>query len=259
MIITFSLKRIYFKLVIFMERYVFLFKRQQYEYLTKSVALASGALLLTSVATAVGLLFAKDAIEASVFSGTFAWLLFFVPALTVRYRHFICGRIPFRLFLPLTALTVSLPMVWIVAKAGLPLTLLALASAAALFFYTLRRGMQVNRTRSIISLFYLMFVCVGVCSLLEAAVAMFNGGGSSMYATFVVAAVIFGKINVHDVFRFRTRLPEGTALEEKEIDKVVEETALSLYLNFIGMIFVADFMKFVVKLLAETPKKRVSD
>lgn len=151
-----------------MERYVFLFKRQQYEYLTKSVALASGALLLTSVATAVGLLFAKDAIEASVFSGTFAWLLFFVPALTVRYRHFICGRIPFRLFLPLTALTVSLPMVWIVAKAGLPLTLLALASAATLFFYTLRRGMQVNRTRSIISLFYLMFVCVGVCSLLEA-------------------------------------------------------------------------------------------
>lgn len=117
-----------------MERYVFLFKRQQYEYLTKSVALASGALLLTSVATAVGLLFAKDAIEASVFSGTFAWLLFFVPALTVRYRHFICGRIPFRLFLPLTALTVSLPMVWIVAKAGLPLTLLALAFAAALFF-----------------------------------------------------------------------------------------------------------------------------
>ena len=105
--------------------------------------------------------------------------------------------------------------------------------------------MQVNRTRSIISLFYLMFVCVGVCSLLEAAVAMFNGGGSSMYATFVVAAVIFGKINVHDVFRFRTRL--------------AEETALSLYLNFIGMIFVADFMKFVVKLLAETPKKRVSD
>lgn len=114
--------------------------------------------------------------------------------------------------------------------------------------------MQVNRTRSIISLFYLMFVCVGVCSLLEAAVAMFNSGGPSMYATFVVAAVIFGKINVHDVFRFRTRLPEGTALEEKEIDKVVEETALSLYLNFIGMIFVADFMKFVVKLLAETPK-----
>ena len=46
--------------------------------------------------------------------------------------------------------------------------------------------------------------------------------------------------------------------QEKEIDKVVEETALSLYLNFIGMIFVADFMKFVVKLLAETPKKRVS-
>ncbi len=258
MIITFSLKRIYFKLVIFMERYVFLFKRQQYEYLTKSVALASGALLLTSVATAVGLLFAKDAIEASVFSGTFAWLLFFVPALTVRYRHFICGRIPFRLFLPLTALTVSLPMVWIVAKAGLPLTLLALAFAAALFFYTLRRGMQVNRTRSIISLFYLMFVCVGVCSLLEATASIFSGGGSSMYATFVVAAVIFGKINVHDVFRFRTRLPEGTALEEKEIDKVVEETALSLYLNFIGMIFVADFMKFVVKLLAETPKKRVS-
>ena len=41
----------------------FLFKRQQYEYLTKSVALASGALLLTSAATAVGLLFAKDAIE----------------------------------------------------------------------------------------------------------------------------------------------------------------------------------------------------
>lgn len=81
-----------------MERYVFLFKRQQYEYLTKSVALASGALLLTSAATAVGLLFAKDAIGASVFGGTFAWLLFFVPALTVRYRHFICGRIPFRLF-----------------------------------------------------------------------------------------------------------------------------------------------------------------
>ena len=241
-----------------MERYVFLFKRQQYEYLTKSVALASGALLLTSAATAVGLLFAKDAIGASVFGGTFAWLLFFVPALTVRYRHFICGRIPFRLFLPLTALTVSLPMVWIVAKAGLPLTLLALASAATLFFYTLRRGMQVNRTRSIISLFYLMFVCVGVCSLLEATADIFSGSGPSMYATFVVAAVIFGKINVHDVFRFRTRLPEGTALEEKEIDKVVEETALSLYLNFIGMIFVADFMKFVVKLLAETPKKRVS-
>lgn len=149
-------------------------------------------------------------------------------------------------------------MVWIVAKAGLPLTLLALASAAALFFYTLRRGMQVNRTRSIISLFYLMFVCVGVCSLLEATADIFSGSGPSMYATFVVAAVIFGKINVHDVFRFRTRLPEGTALEEKEIDKVVEETALSLYLNFIGMIFVADFMKFVVKLLAETPKKRVS-
>ncbi len=159
----------------------------------------------------------------------------------------------------MTALTISLPMVWIVAKAGLPLTLLAFAFAAALFFYTLRRGMQVNQTRSIISLFYLMFVCVGVCSLLEAAVALFNGSGPSMYATFVVAAVIFGKINVHDVFRFRTRLPEGTALEEKEIDKVVEETALSLYLNFIGMIFVADFMKFVVKLLAETPKKRVSD
>lgn len=114
--------------------------------------------------------------------------------------------------------------------------------------------MQVNRTRSIISLFYLMFVCVGVCSLLEATADIFSGSGPSMYATFVVAAVIFGKINVHDVFRFRTRLPEGTALEEKEIDKVVEETALSLYLNFIGMIFVADFMKFVVKLLAETPK-----
>ena len=118
--------------------------------------------------------------------------------------------------------------------------------------------MQVNRTRSIISLFYLMFVCVGVCSLLEATAAIFSGGGPSMYATFVVAAVIFGKINVHDVFRFRTRLPDGTAQEEKEIDKVVEETALSLYLNFIGMIFVADFMKFVVKLLAENHIKRVS-
>lgn len=34
----------------------------------------------------------------------------------------------------MTALTVSLPMVWIVAKAGLPLTLLAFAFAAALFF-----------------------------------------------------------------------------------------------------------------------------
>ena len=147
-------------------------------------------------------------------------------------------------------------MVWIVAKAGLPLTLLAFCLCRRVVFYTLRRGMQVNQTRSIISLFYLMFVCVGVCSLLEAAVALFNGSGPSMYATFVVAAVIFGKINVHDVFRFRTRLPEGTALEEKEIDKVVEETALSLYLNFIGMIFVADFMKFVVKLLAETQKTR---
>ena len=82
-----------------MERYVFLFKRQQYEYLTKSVALAAGALLLTAAATAVGLLFVEDEIGASVFGGTFAWLLFFVPALTVRYQHFICGRIPFRLFL----------------------------------------------------------------------------------------------------------------------------------------------------------------
>lgn len=149
-------------------------------------------------------------------------------------------------------------MVWIVAKAGLPLTLLALASAAALFFYTLRRGMQVNRTRSIISLFYLMFVCVGVCSLLEATADIFAAADRRCMQPLSWRPLFSAKINVHDVFRFRTRLPEGTALEEKEIDKVVEETALSLYLNFIGMIFVADFMKFVVKLLAETPKKRVS-
>ena len=48
-------------------------------------------------------------------------------------------------------------------------------------------------------------------------------------------------------------------MEEKEINKVVEETALNLYLNFIGMIFVVDFMKFVVRVLAENPKKNASE
>ena len=240
-----------------MEKYVFLFKRQQFQYLTKSVALAAGAFLTTAAATTVLYLLTGEKLRTPFSALTF--ILFLIPGTMVYYRHLICRRMSFRTFLLLIALTTSLPMVRIVAKTGLPLTLYALAAATVLFLYTLHRGMRVRQTLNIISLFYLMFFCVAACSLLEAFVALFNGGGPSLYVTFAVAAVIFGKINIRDVFQFRLQLPEGTAMEEKEINKVVEETALNLYLNFIGMIFVVDFMKFVVRVLAENPKKNASE
>ena len=242
-----------------MEKYVFLFRRQQFEYLTKSVALASGALLVTTTATLACYWFVKDNFAASIFGGSFAWFLFFIPALIARYRHFICNKIPFGLFFLLIALSVSLPMFGIVIRAGLTLTLLSLLSAIVWFFYTLRRGMLVRKTRGIVGLYFLMLACVFVCSLFEAIVAMINNEAPSMYVTFIVAAIIFGKINVHDVHQFRTQLPEGTAIKEKDINQIVQNTALSLYLNFIGMVFVVDFMKFVVKVWYESPKKRVSE
>ncbi len=242
-----------------METFIFVFKRQQFNYLMKSVALAAGAFVLTIIITALCYYYIGDEVKNSDFAQTWVWMMLALPALLAYFKTAILAKIPFGLFFGLIVLTTSLPLFWIVAKTSLWLIICAMVVAVGLFVYSIRKGLMVEHGGSFNHLAFGMFWIVAFCSLIVSSFAIFSGKPIPMFIVFAIAALIYVKINIFDVFLLRKKLPSGIGLKEKEINQVVVQTALNLYLNFIGMIFVIDFMKFLTKLWVETtPKKSVS-
>lgn len=240
-----------------MEKYVFLFERQRLQYLMKSVAIALGSVLLTMGMAFMLYLIIKP--EEHHFIPSMAFFLFFIPAIVAHYRQYLCRKMHFICFFLLLIVTISLPLVWVIAKTNLSFIVWSLVAANIYFAFTVYYGLKTQKTLSFSSITFLMFCCAGLVSLFEAFSSLFRNQSPSMYWTLVVAAIIFGLFNIHDVVQFKLKLSLQTGYEQKDVTKTVNETALSLYLNFIGMIMIVDFVKFVIKLLIESPiKKSVS-
>lgn len=242
-----------------METYVFVFKRQRFQYLMKAVALAASAFLLTIIITALCYYYIGDEVKNSDFAQTWVWMMLTLPALLAYFKTAILAKIPFGLFFGLIVLTTSLPLFWIVAHTNLWVVICAMIAAVGLFVYSIRKGLMVEHGGSFNNLAFGMFLIVAVCALIVSSFAIFTGKPIPMFIVFAIVALIYVKINIFDVFQLRKKLPSGIGLKEKEVNQLVVQTALNLYLNFIGMIFVIDFIKFLTKLWVETtPKKSVS-
>lgn len=241
-----------------MEKYVFLFRRQQFHYLMKSIALAIGGILLTALSTLGLYLCIKPEMKEGEYhlGSTLAWFLMIIPIVIVYYRRQICHKTNFWFFFGLLAVSFAPALVWIIAKFSLSVILMALVIGVFLFSLSCYWGLRVKSFLKFELIIFIMFVITIILSILEAVYYMFFGGNFYMLGTYSIVAIIFAGINAHDILCFRNKLPANVALCQSEINKSVLDTAVSLYLNFIGMVFIIDFMKVVVKLLAEKPNKK---
>ena len=219
----------------------------------QSVMLATAGILLTlGTAVCFYLIWAPS----QDYGASLAWFMFFIPGIVAYYRPLLCKRIGSLAFFWLAAFSMSFPMTWIIAKSGLPLVFYALAAAVGLFILSFYRGLRVQHCPTVSQITGLMFVCVIVAVFLEISFAIFNGSIPSMFFTFGVAAVIFGLYNVHDVYQFMKKYPPYSGHRQKEIYNDIYEKALLLYLNFFGMLFIADFMKFLIRVIIDFPPKK---
>lgn len=244
-----------------MKKYLFLFKRQQLQFLIGAIAIAMSGIVLTTLFTMllyniVVLRFFGT--EIKFYFNSLAWLSFVFPCAVAYYRKQICKKISTCFFFVLLAVSVSAPMVWIIAKSSFNLVLLSLISCMFLFILSCYWGLKAKSFIKFEIISLIMFGGIMISSLFECIYFLFKGGNMHMYFTFCIAALVFGIFNAHDVFQFRKKLPEGIGMEKHEIIDAVMETAVSLYINLIGMIFIIDFMKFLVKLIAEKPRKKSS-
>lgn len=241
-----------------MEKYVFLFKRQQFHYLMKSIALASGGILLTALSTLGLYLCIKPEMTEGIyhFGSTLSWFLMFIPVVIAYNRRQICHKTNLWFFFGLLAVSFAPALVWIIVKFSLSVILMALVVGVFLSSLSCYWGLHVKTFLKFDLLIFIMFVITIILSILEAVYYMFFGGNFYMLGTYSIVAIIFAGINAHDILCFRNKLPLHIALPQDEITEITKDTAVSLYLNFIGMVFIIDFMKVVVKLLAEKPNKK---
>lgn len=241
-----------------MEKFVFLFKRQQFHYLMKSIALASGGILLTALSTLGLYLWIKPEMKEGVyhFGSTLAWFLMFIPGAIAYYRKQICLKTNFWFFFVLLAISFAPALVWLIAKFRLSVIIAALVFGIFLFLLSSYWGLRVKSFLKFDLLIFIMFMFTIISTILEAVYYMFFDGNFYMLGTYSIVAIIFAGINAHDILCFRNKLPLHIALPQDEITEITKSTAVSIYLNFIGMVFIIDFMKVVVKLLAEKPIKK---
>ncbi len=181
---------------------------------------------------------------------------FIVPCGVMYCRKRICQKFNSIVLFLLLATAMSFPMVWIIARNTINVVVFGCILALVIFMLSLWWGMRVARFLHFRGLCYIMFTCVAVSSLIEAFFGVFNQEHLKLHVTFCLITLIFGLYNVHDVLRFREELPEFAGTEQQQIRQNIIETAIQLYLNFIGMLFIVDFMKFLVKVFAEQPSQK---
>lgn len=239
-----------------MEKYQFIFKRQQFQLLMRAIVIAFGGVILTTLCSMLlyGLFISNEAENQAMFT-SFSLFSFIFPCGVMYYRQRICQKNRIVLFL-LLAVTMSAPLVWIIAQNTFTTFVFGSILALVIFAVSFRWGLKVKNSLSFQGISCLMFICVVVSSLIEFGCGLFAPEHLKMHATFCVVAFIFGLCNVHDVLHFRKQLPEFTGFTQTEIRETVLETAIQLYINFIGMFFIIDFIKFILKILAVQPLQK---
>lgn len=237
--------------VFFMEQYRFIFKRQQRQHLTSAVAIVFCGIILTALCTMLlySLLISNEEQNQAMYASASVFSFIF-PCGVMYFRKRICQKFNRVVLFLLLSAAMSVPMVWIIARNTFTSFVFGSILAFVIFTLSLWWGLKVKKFLSFRGLCHLTFVCVAVSSLIEFCRGLFAPEYLKMHVTFCVVALIFGLYNAHDVLRFRKGLPEFTGFTQKEIRETVLETAIQLYINFIGTFFIVDFMKFIVKVFA---------
>lgn len=253
-----------------METYVIVFKRQQFQYLMKAVALAACALALSFIIAALCYYYIGDAVKGLWFANSLKLAMFFVPfGIAVLYQKPFAKNIPYGVFFGLIVLTTSLALFWIVVQTSVWLLACSLVGAMFLFSYSVCKGLKLKKTnykgldikksKDLSVLTGMTMLIVFFAILLEVVLSLFTSKPPTTYPTLIIVALIYARFNAVDIFLMREQMSAGCVLNQKEINQVVVKTALNLYLNFIGMIFVIDFIKILTKIAVEIPiKKSVS-
>lgn len=240
-----------------MEKYQFIFKKQQFQLLTAAIAITFCGVILTTLCTMIlySLLISNKAEHQAVYASVSVFS-FIIPCIVVSFRERICKKFNSIILFLLLTTAMSVPMVWIIARNTVGTVVFGCILAVTIFMLSVWWGLKVKNFLGYRGLFHIMFTCVAVSALLEGLKGIFSPEYLKMHITFCIVALIFGLYNAHDVFHFRKQLPEFTGLGQTEIKETVIETAIQLYLNFIGMFFIADFMKFIVKVIALPPSQK---